>query len=381
MKSQELKFNGTLAELKDILRNHDILGEIHERPDCVRFKTEDGAFLNWYSNGTIGFQEIQISKLELEEKLADEVLPGGCVGIWDRSSQSGKLARPTYLYFSIDEYALLCRLKNRTRKTSADVLREAMADLDLKLGPLQGEAVTIDRQDSLSRRICPSVILEVYRKTPLDPITSHVRHELIGWAKAGILVANGHLARYMKYAVHGNNHWLMLGSALTDIAMYEYVNGRPLLPVIGINACNGNPKKAVLVFLQKLFGKDCNVTLFVEAEKVSVHNYWRRNQHIGQVIQKYKSWGDEVNTVNQIHGGIEIIYSKERKITALDDGTILIPGLSPREVDFLISQGDHGKWGSWTKAKFGIREGARLMSGVSNDEPHSLGDNDLVSQV
>ncbi len=69
MSKQKLKFTGTLDELKDILREHDIRGDMNERPGFHRFETNNGACLHWYENGTICFQGPPLPKAELEEKL------------------------------------------------------------------------------------------------------------------------------------------------------------------------------------------------------------------------------------------------------------------------------------------------------------------------
>ena len=75
MKKQKLKFAGTLDELKTILRDHDIRGDMTERPGFHRFETNNGACLHWYANGTICFQGPEMARRELEEKL-DGVFDG-----------------------------------------------------------------------------------------------------------------------------------------------------------------------------------------------------------------------------------------------------------------------------------------------------------------
>ncbi len=69
MSKQKLKFTGTLEELKDTLREHDIRGDMNERPGFHRFETHNGACLHWYNTGTICFQGPEMARLELEEKL------------------------------------------------------------------------------------------------------------------------------------------------------------------------------------------------------------------------------------------------------------------------------------------------------------------------
>ncbi|OGV65637.1 MAG: hypothetical protein A2283_15765 [Lentisphaerae bacterium RIFOXYA12_FULL_48_11] len=82
---------------------------MQERPEFCRFKTENGAYLHWYPNGTINFQGPQLPRLELEEKL-EGVFDGRANASnngWDLKNLQQSMMEMTVFYNAIVRQSFL----------------------------------------------------------------------------------------------------------------------------------------------------------------------------------------------------------------------------------------------------------------------------------